>query len=76
MAVPTVYGKQKTTRLECISKRAIHRKDTIFNNIGYVAEMDGDQENGAGKSEDELAHEPARRLNSFSWNNSQRWSPD
>jgi group II intron reverse transcriptase/maturase len=40
MAVQTAYGKQKTTRLECISKRATHRKDTVFNNIGYVVDLD------------------------------------
>ncbi len=40
MAVHTEYGKQKTTKLECIGKRAIHRKDTVFNNIGYVVDLD------------------------------------
>jgi len=40
MAVHTAYGKQKTTKLECISKRAIHRKDTVFNNIGYAVDLD------------------------------------
>ncbi len=40
MAVHTACGKQKTTKLECIGKRAIHRKDTVFNNIGYVVDMD------------------------------------
>jgi len=40
MAVHTAYGEQKTTKLECISKRAIHRKDTVFNNIGYVVDLD------------------------------------
>ncbi len=40
MAVPTACGKQKTTKLECIGKRAIHRKDTVFNNIGYVIDLD------------------------------------
>ena len=40
MAVHTACGKQKTTKLECISKRAIHRKDTVFNNIGYVVDLD------------------------------------
>lgn len=40
MAVPTAYGNQKTMRLECIGKRAIHRKDTVFNNIGYVVDLD------------------------------------
>jgi len=40
MAVHTAYGEQKVTRLECISRRAIHRKDTVFNNIGYVVDLD------------------------------------
>lgn len=40
MSVHTAYGIQKTTKLECISKRAIHKKDTVFNNIGYVVDLD------------------------------------
>jgi len=40
MTVLTAYGDQKTTKLECIGKRAIHRKDTVFNNIGYVVDLD------------------------------------
>ena len=40
MAVHTEYGKEKTTRLECIGKRAMHRKDTVFNNIAYVVDLD------------------------------------
>lgn len=40
MAVQTACGKQKTTKLECIGKRAIHRKDTVFNNIGYAVDLD------------------------------------
>lgn len=40
MAVHTAYGEQKTTKLECIGKRATHRKDTVFNNIGYVVDLD------------------------------------
>lgn len=40
MTVHTAGGKQKTTKLECIGKRAIHRKDTVFNNIGYVLDLD------------------------------------
>ena len=40
MAVHTACGEQKTTRLECIGKRALHRKDTVFNNIGYVLDLD------------------------------------
>ena len=40
MTVHTAYGKQKTTKLECIGKRAIYKKDTVFNNIGYVVDLD------------------------------------
>lgn len=40
MSVHTACGKQKTTKLECIGKRAIHGKDTVFNNIGYVVDLD------------------------------------
>lgn len=40
MTVQTADGEQKTTKLECIGKRAIHRKDTVFNNIGYVVDLD------------------------------------
>ena len=40
MTVHTECGKQKTTKLECIGKRAIHRKDTVFSNIGYVVDLD------------------------------------
>lgn len=40
MVVQTAYEEQKTTKLECIGKRAIYRKDTIFNNIGYVVDLD------------------------------------
>lgn len=40
MAVHTADGEQKTTRLERIGRRAIHRKDTVFNNIGYVVDQD------------------------------------
>lgn len=40
MAVHTACGEQKTTKLECIGKRAIYRKDTLFNNIGYVVDLD------------------------------------
>jgi RNA-directed DNA polymerase len=40
MAVQTADGKQKATKLECIGKRAKLRKDTIFNNIGYVLDLD------------------------------------
>jgi RNA-directed DNA polymerase len=40
MTVHTACGEQKTTKLECIGKRAIHRKDTVFNNIGYVVDLE------------------------------------
>lgn len=40
MTVHTADGDQKRTKLECIGKRAIHRKDTVFNNIGYVVDLD------------------------------------
>ena len=40
MAIHTADGKYKTTKLECIGKRAIHRKDTVFNNIGYAIDLD------------------------------------
>lgn len=40
MAVHTACGEQKTTKLECIGKRAIYRQDTVFNNIGYVVDLD------------------------------------
>jgi len=40
MTVQTVGGNQETTKLERIGKRASFRKDTIFNNIGYVVDLD------------------------------------
>jgi len=40
MAVHTEDGKQKTTKLESISRRAVYRKDTVFNNIGHVVDLD------------------------------------
>jgi len=40
MAVQTEYGKQKTTILESIGRRAKFRKDTVFNNITYAVDMD------------------------------------
>jgi RNA-directed DNA polymerase len=40
MSVQTDDGKQKTTNLERIGKRASFRKDTVFNNIGYVVDLD------------------------------------
>lgn len=40
MTVQTVDGDQKTTKLERIGKRASFRKGTVFNNIGYVIDLD------------------------------------
>lgn len=40
MAVQTEDGKQQTTKLERISKRAQYKRDTIFNNIGHVVDLD------------------------------------
>ena len=40
MTVHTADGKQKTTKLECIGKRARLQKDTIFNNIGHALDLD------------------------------------
>jgi group II intron reverse transcriptase/maturase len=40
MTVQTADGKQKTMKLECIGKRAKLQKDTIFNNIGHVLDID------------------------------------
>lgn len=40
MPVQTEGGKQKTTNLESIGRRARYRKDTVFNNIGYAVDMD------------------------------------
>ena len=40
MTVQTECGAQKTTKLESISRRAKFRKDTVFNNIGYVVDLD------------------------------------
>lgn len=40
MTVLTADGKQKTTKLECIGKRARLQKDTIFNNIGHALDID------------------------------------
>lgn len=40
MAVPTEDGQQKTTKLECIGKRAKFRPETVFNNIGHVVDLD------------------------------------
>lgn len=40
MSVQTDDGKQKTTKLECIGKRAALKKDTVFNNIGHAVDLD------------------------------------
>jgi group II intron reverse transcriptase/maturase len=40
MTVQTVDGDQKTTNLDRIGKRAKFRKDTVFNNIAYVVDLD------------------------------------
>jgi retron-type reverse transcriptase len=40
MPVQTADGQQKTTKLESIGKRAILRKDTVFNNVGHVLDLD------------------------------------
>jgi group II intron reverse transcriptase/maturase len=39
MIVQTDYESNKTTNLDRISKRAKFRKDTVFNNIGYVIDL-------------------------------------
>jgi len=40
MSVPTEDANQQTTKLERISKRAAFQKDTVFNNIGHVVDLD------------------------------------
>ena len=40
MTVQTEDGSQKTTKLDRIGKRAIFRKDTVFNNLGYAVDID------------------------------------
>lgn len=40
MAVQPADDNQKTTKLESIGRRAMHRKDTVFNNIGHVVDLD------------------------------------
>lgn len=40
MTVQSADGNQKKTKLECIGKRAKLQKDTIFNNIGHVLDVD------------------------------------
>lgn len=39
MIVQTDYEDNKTTNLDRIGKRAKFRKDTVFNNIGYVVDL-------------------------------------
>ena len=40
MAVQTEDGKQQTTKLERIGKRAQLKKDTVFNNIGHAVDLE------------------------------------
>jgi group II intron reverse transcriptase/maturase len=40
MSVQSADGKQQKTKLERIGERAKHRKDTVFNNLGHVLDMD------------------------------------
>ena len=40
MTVQTEDGNQKTTKLDCIGKRARYRPETVFNNIGHVVDLD------------------------------------
>lgn len=40
MSVRTADGERKITKLERIGKRAKFRKDTVFNNIGYIIDLD------------------------------------
>ncbi len=40
MDVRTEDENQKTTKLESIGKRASYQKDTVFNNIGHVVDLD------------------------------------
>jgi group II intron reverse transcriptase/maturase len=40
MTVQTEDGKQKATKLEGIGKRATFRKETVFNNVGHVVDLD------------------------------------
>ena len=40
MTVQTDDGQQKTTKLERIGMRAMFRKDTVFNNIGHIIDLD------------------------------------
>jgi len=40
MAVQAADDNQKTTKLESIGRRAKQRKDTVFNNLGHVVDLD------------------------------------
>jgi group II intron reverse transcriptase/maturase len=40
MTVTPVSGNEKTTKLERISKRASHQKDTVFNNLWHVVDLE------------------------------------
>jgi RNA-directed DNA polymerase len=40
MSVHTENGKQQTTKLEGIGKRAEFKKDPVFNNIGHVVDLE------------------------------------
>lgn len=40
MIVQTADENQKSTKLERIGKRAKFRRDTVFNNIGYIVDLD------------------------------------
>lgn len=40
MTVTSVDGTQKTTKLERIGKRAMLRKDTVFNNLEHAVDLD------------------------------------
>lgn len=40
MTVQPADGQQKTTKLERIGKRARHSQSTVFNNVGYVIDVD------------------------------------
>jgi len=40
MSVQPADGKQQKTKLERIGERAKHRKETVFNNLGHVLDLD------------------------------------
>ncbi len=39
MTAQTEGGQSKTTKLDCIGKRAKYKPDTVFNNIGHVIDL-------------------------------------